>query len=507
LETTSPSLILVPEPPIEFGHSQSVEDPRDGLTLFGPFESLSPSGIRWGAIGTAETLKHFSEWVERIQCPIINEWTGVSRPFFPGFEAAFGVPWPLRPVVSRVLDERRLEACLFLDDRHQRVYKTVDLVAEAIRDASRREDAGVDVWFVIMPDEVYQYCRPQSSIPRGLRVEATNKLTSAQVKRRTSSGTLPLFSDDDVLPYQFDPDFRNQLKARLLDKGSIIQIVRESTIAFRKVLKANGQPLRDLRKVESDIAWHLSTAAFYKAGNRPWRLAVARPGVCYVGLAFKQMPSSRNPGTACCAAQMFLDSGDGFVFRSHIGPWYNPEKGEFHLRRLHAEEVLSDAIEGYREKHGRPPAEMFIHSENYFSSEEWEGFLDAAGKETRLVGIRIREDPSFRLYAPGRKPVLRGSALLQNERSAYLWSRGLIPRLKTYDGREVPLPLRVDVLRGEADIKQVLGDVLALTKLNYNSCRFADGIPVTLRFADAVGEILTAGPLSGHARLPFKFYI
>jgi hypothetical protein len=262
-----------------------------------------------------------------------------------------------------------------------------------------------------------------------------------------------------------------------------------------------------MKKVESDIAWHLSTAAFYKSGNRPWRLAVARPGVCYVGLAFKQMPTSRNPGTACCAAQMFLDSGDGFVFRSHVGPWYNPAKGEFHLRRVHAEEVLSDAIEGYRQKHGRPPEEMFIHSENYFSNDEWEGFLNAAGKETRLVGIRIREDRSLRLYGPGRMPVLRGTALMLNARSAYLWSRGFIPRLGTYDGREVPLPLRVDVLRGEADIEQVLRDVLALTKLNYNSCRFADGVPVTLRFADAVGEILTAGPPGGHALLPFKFYI
>ena len=41
----------------------------------------------------------------------------------------------------------------------------------------------------------------------------------------------------------------------------------------------------------------------------------------------------------------------------------------------------------------------------------------------------------------------------------------------------------------------VLRDVLALTKLNYNACIYGDGIPVTLRFADAVGDVLTAGPL------------
>ena len=53
----------------------------------------------------------------------------------------------------------------------------------------------------------------------------------------------------------------------------------------------------------------------------------------------------------------------------------------------------------------------------------------------------------------------------------------------------------------------VLSDVLALTKLNYNTCMLADGVPVTLRFADAVGEILTAGPVGPDNPLPFKHYI
>jgi hypothetical protein len=53
----------------------------------------------------------------------------------------------------------------------------------------------------------------------------------------------------------------------------------------------------------------------------------------------------------------------------------------------------------------------------------------------------------------------------------------------------------------------VLTDVLALTKLNYNACIYADGLPVTLKFANAVGEILTAGPVQGTPPLPFKHYI
>jgi hypothetical protein len=46
---------------------------------------------------------------------------------------------------------------------------------------------------------------------------------------------------------------------------------------------------------------------------------------------------------------------------------------------------------------------------------------------------------------------------------------------------------------------------MVLTKLNFNSAVFSDGLPVTLRFADLVGEILTAGPAGYVAPLPFKF--
>jgi len=51
-------------------------------------------------------------------------------------------------------------------------------------------------------------------------------------------------------------------------------------------------------------------------------------------------------------------------------------------------------------------------------------------------------------------------------------------------------------------------DVLALTKLNYNSCDYSSGLPVTLKFADRVGEILMASPKGMNAPpLPFRYYI
>jgi hypothetical protein len=93
------------------------------------------------------------------------------------------------------------------------------------------------------------------------------------------------------------------------------------------------------------------------------------------------------------------------------------------------------------------------------------------------------------------------------ERSAYLFTTGYTPRLDTYMGPDTPNPVIVRVSRGECSLNTVLADVLALTKINFNSCLHNDRMPVTIRFANAVGDVLIAAPVDGEPRLPFKFYI
>ena len=81
-----------------------------------------------------------------------------------------------------------------------------------------------------------------------------------------------------------------------------------------------------------------------------------------------------------------------------------------------------------------------------------------------------------------------------SERTGYLFASGVIPRLGTYPGTESPVPLRIDVQHGAANITQVARDILALTKLNYNECKIGDSEPVTIGFSSAVGEILVSNP-------------
>jgi hypothetical protein len=509
----SRELIYIEEPLLQFRFNQGLEDPRDGLTLFGPLDAGKPYGIRAGVVGTADGIKRFTRFVDKLQRPLPGDGGEPTRnrPMFPGFEAVYGVPWHPQPVLQAQLDATALHRAVRIEDRHQRVYATVRVYADAILDAVQQEDEKADVWFVIVPDEVYANCRPRSNVPRGERVQSPTAMTAREAKRLQVAPSLFQFINDETVPYLYDPDFRNQLKALLLREQIATQILRESTIAYEDFLNDRGQPVRDLKILESEIAWNVTSAVFYKTGGRPWKLRAIRPGVCYIGLVFKQDDRSKDPRSACCAAQMFLDSGDGVVFKGNMGPWYNPGRGDYHLDAPAAKELVEKAIRAYAAKNDNvPPAELFIHGKTRFNDKEWDGFKQGAGDHTKVTGVRIVTDRDLRLFHPGETPALRGLAWIRDEKTAHLWTKGFVPRLQTYPGREVPLPLHVEVCRGDADVRVVVQDIVALTKLNYNSCRYADGIPVTLRFADAVGEILVSGPEAdahGAPPLSFKFYI
>jgi hypothetical protein len=508
MKWSAPMLLRIDEPPLLFKHQQAVEDPRDGLTLFGPLDAGKPHGIRAGVIGTADGRRRFRRWVQRAQSVISNDPPRIARPCFPGFQAAFQIPWNAEPAIELNVDPAEINRKVHIDDPHQRVYQTVDLFANAIIEAIRTEDIKPEMWFVIIPDEIHKCCRPRSVVARALQVKAGERMNVRSAQRLSVEPFLLPGEANAAVPYQYEVNFHNQLKGRLLEHNAPTQIIRESTIAHREILNRAGYPTRRLDEMESAIAWNLCSTAFYKCGGRPWKINSIREGVCYIGLVFKQEFNTNDPRSACCAAQMFLDSGDGVVFKGNVGPWYSPERGDYHLSADAARELVEQAMKAYRHKHNnKSPSELFIHGKVRFDQREWTGFREAAGTSTNLVGVRIRSDGDLKLFRRGDQPVLRGLAYVRDAHTAYLWTKGFTPRLRTYPGREVPLPLLVDVCKGDADIKVVLNDLMALTKLNYNACIFADGQPVTLRFADAIGEILTSGPFKDVPPLPFKLYI
>jgi hypothetical protein len=149
-----------------------------------------------------------------------------------------------------------------------------------------------------------------------------------------------------------------------------------------------------------------------------------------------------------------------------------------------------------------------LHCPTYRQAKDnvWK-YVERAAAETTVVGVQIADaKDNMKLFRPGNYPVMRGSALMVAEKQAFLWTAGYVPRLDTYLGPETPNPVHVRLQRGECSFDTILRDVMALTKINFNSCLHNDRLPVTIRFADAV-EIMLAAPQTGEPRLPFKFYI
>jgi hypothetical protein len=496
-------LIWIKEPELTFGYNQRTSDPRDGLLLFGPWSRGTIKTSPVGVAGTLEGIRRMDSWLDAIQQPVTTRKKDVARPFFPGLEAAFDFQTILYSIVRLNVDESKLDTFLHYTDPHQRVHNLANLYANRILEYCNTEEFPVTVWFVVIPDAVKTYGRPQSRIP------ASKENIRVGIKSKLSRIMPMLFSQDQQLQeaYKYEVNFHNQLKAKLLEKKIITQIVRESTIAYRELHKSE-QLIEREEKFDSAKAWSISTTLYYKCGGLPWKLANVREGVCYIGLVYKRMDTDYDRRNACCAAQMFLDSGDGQVFRTVKGPYYNPDKDEYHLTEEGATDLMKRALRALENKGIAMPKEMFIHAKTYFDDVEWKAFEAVTQGKIKLTGVRIRDERVIKLYRDFAYPVPRGSAFFVDDTSAFLWTRGFVPRLQSNMGLETPNPLSVQVTRGDADIETVCKDILMLTKLNYNACIYGDGLPVTLRFADAVGEILTAGPWKEEIEaLPFKHYI
>lgn len=491
-------LTLLQEPELEFGLGQTATLPHDGLALFGPYDrnrSHHPGSLSFGLIGTDSGIATARNFLSAIDRPVENELEKERLwPLFPGFQAAFESALPSPAFVTK-LDDARLELAARHTERHQRTAGVTDQYVEALQKNAERDER-VQLAICVVPDFVYENCRPESRVANPVG----ERLTTSE-RKDMRRGQTSLFSDVDPLIYQRSEDFRRQLKARVMELDVPVQIIRESTLALVPPTERGARGLTPL----SDRAWNLGVALYYKAGAKPWRIKTARRGVCYIGLAYRRQ--GRGGRTACCAAQLFVDSGDGVVFRGQFGPWWSEERSEFHLNQDAAAGLLSGVLETYRANYDEPLNEIFIHARSGFDHAEWDGFKSVAPNCTKLVGVRVRSNDRLRLLRPGRMPVMRGAFLKIDSRHGYLWGTGYKPRLATYDGTEVPVPLEIGIQRGDADIQEVAHDIFGLTKLNYNACRLGDTQPVTIKFSDYVGEILVSNPRLQKPKPQFRFYI
>jgi len=135
------------------------------------------------------------------------------------------------------------------------------------------------------------------------------------------------------------------------------------------------------------------------------------------------------------------------------------------------------------------PTRLVLHK----SEEELAGFMEGLGDVPYHDFLTV-DDSDLRFHRLGEEPVLRGTYLEVSPGQFVTYSGGYVPFLKTYPGLRTPHPLLVKVQKGQASARELIGEILALTKMNWNSAVFDIREPVTIDFSRHVGLILSELP-------------
>ena len=301
-------------------------------------------------------------------------------------------------------------------------------------------------------------------------------------------------------------DFRDHLKAGMLGLAVPSQIVWPTL--WDDAVKIRRKTRDTVRLVQDPAtrAWNLMNALFYKAGRVPWRLP--RPDaallVSYLGIGFYRDLDGQRLLTS--TAQMFDERGRGLILR---GARAHTNKGDMHPYLVHddAFDLVRRSLRAYRTHHGHPPARIVVLKTARFEAGEAADVLAAA--EEQMVHHRdlvwVSEAPPLTMVREGDYPPLRGS-FVQLGRDALLFTRGSVPYYGTYPGMRVPRPLMLKPHTSDTPLPELAAEMLALTKMNWNSTQFDQKRPIPVHAARQVGRVLRHVPTGQPEQSDYRFY-
>ena len=163
----------------------------------------------------------------------------------------------------------------------------------------------------------------------------------------------------------------------------------------------------------------------------------------------------------------------------------------------------------YRTKHRTMPARVMIHKASSFTDAEVSGFRAGADAEhidmLELVWLPRRD--SVRLFRQGDQPPLRGTLLSLSEERHILYTRGSVPLYRTYPGMYVPSPLPFRPADVDSSAEEIASELLTLTKMNWNATQLDGRLPITLRTADSIGDILKHLPEGENPAPRYAYYM
>lgn len=511
---------LLTEPKIEFANDFLCDDPKMGISTAG-FYSLSnnshKSEIHYAVIGTQNNVEALNDWILTLKDKIessekmvkiknetvieegeiqslfedeeINddnieeqeEYTEQNKrlnPDFPGFNktSCFKCEFLNDITNNQFISKIKIDDILKSNENSNldKLQKIIDLFVSAYSDLIENSFNNPNVCFIVIPSDVF------------------DKLGSVSFGKQRIN-------------------FRRKLKAAILslDNASIpIQLILEDTIKDKK------KQMQD----KSMVAWNFVVAQYYKTTNSiPWLLTDIDKNSCFVGISFHKVINSENNLMRSSVAQAFNRDGKGLIFVGKQFEWdaSKMKVASPHLKYEYAKSLIKNVLINYQKINKHTPKRVVIHKTTDF----WDCYInkDYAEVEGLMDGIRetlhcdvivdlvtIKTSRIKLLRTNGIYPVIRGTLMKIDDNYGLLYTTGYIPYYQTFPGLHIPLGLDIKIAYGETTLRDICQEILALTKLNFNNCNYYDSLPITLKFAQKVGEIIQYLPENFEA--PNKYY-
>lgn len=483
---------FIPEPALEFGNENRHVDIRFGLMHHGPIDLDSPtrpSQINLGVIGSSESIEGFSKWLEECREGVDAK---VSKqpnlfPRFPGCDPETGLR-------TELLTPSNLTATL----------GRAELAAIArLPNLKAKAEAAVELLFSEMKLLIETY--PQTNV---LVCAVPLELVNAMEEAAAEADHVEAEDDNREEGGSLKYDYRDMLKARMMELQKPIQIIRPGTYDKEKRKAQKSRPDRMMTtQDEATIAWNLHTALYYKAGGVPWRLVRDSSALtaCYVGVSFYSALDKASMRTSI--AQVFNERGEGVIVRGGAARVSKVDRTP-HLSEVDSEALLRTALQRYRDIHKTLPARVVMHKSSYFDEGELSGFQSA------LATLGISE-ADFMSLAPshvklsriGDYPPLRGTLLSLAADDLVLYTKGSVEFFQTWPGMHVPSPRRIKIALANETPRFLAQEILALSKMNWNNTQFDGSEPITLRAARQVSKVLRYCPEDQLPETRYSFYM
>jgi hypothetical protein len=445
--------------------------------LTGPYGARRPSHterLSIGLIGTYHMIDLAKEWIasansfvesiptRKLESAFDERRHKLLFPDFPGCPVAFS------KMLNEIAELDGLQPSQYAD-------RLESLIKERLATMIGLAEGKLDVVVVLLTDEMYETCHIVGNYHRKLKPETDPE-----------SEQLDLFSDFDKLSVDIDPktvkplsrNFRARLKKIAMNPEYAVplEIIREQT------LRGKGTQNFATR------TWNLLSGLYYKAGEMPWILGGLDDKTCFLGISFFHKKTAERDLVLSSMSHLFANDFNSLILRGEQVAYDYALRAPV-LTAESATKIAQRALQEYYSARIAYPARIVVHKTSRFNADEIKGFQAAFNDAHLAFDLVSLIKSSLRITRWGLYPVPRGTALISGDAHAHLYTKGFVPELQTYPGSHVPSPFEIYRARGDSSIKTICSEILALTKLNWNTADFCCGVPITVSFARNVGDV------------------